>query len=45
MVKSETPRDAEILIKNPSPRLLGKKFRDSKRVKTNHAETNEGGSF
>ena len=26
MVKSQTRRDAEILVKNPSPRLLGKKF-------------------
>ena len=39
MVKSETRRDAEILVRNPSPRLLGKKFRDSKKVKTNHAKT------
>ena len=39
MVKSETRRDAEILVRNPSPRLLGKKFRDSKEVKTNHAKT------
>jgi len=29
MVKSETRRDAEILVKKPSPRLLGRKFRDS----------------
>ena len=36
MVKSETRRDAEILVRNPSPRLLGEKFRDSKKVKTNH---------
>ena len=28
MVKSETGRDAEILVRNPSPRL----FRDSKKV-------------
>ena len=28
MVKSETRWDAEILVKNPSPRLLGKKFWD-----------------
>ena len=40
MVKSETRRDAEILVTNPSPKLFGKKFRDSKRVKTNH-EKNE----
>ena len=35
MVKSETRRDAEILVRNPSPRLFGKKlkFRDSKQVK------------
>ena len=39
MVKSETRRDAEILARNPSPRLFGKKFRDSKKVKTNHAKT------
>ena len=36
MVKSETGRDAEILVRNPSPRLFGEKFRDSKKVKTNH---------
>ena len=39
MVKSETRRDTEILVRNPSPRLFGKKFRDSKKVKTNHAKT------
>ena len=39
MVKSETRRDADILVRNPSPRLFGKKFRDSKKVKTNHAKT------
>ena len=39
MVKSESHRDAEILVRNPSPRLFGKKFRDSKKVKTNHAKT------
>ena len=39
MVKSETCRDAEILVRNPSPRLFGKKFQDSKKVKTNHAKT------
>ena len=33
MVKSETCRDAEILVRNLSPRLFGKKFRDSKKVK------------
>ena len=38
MVKSETRRDAEILVKNANPRLLGKKLRDSKRVKTNQAK-------
>jgi len=32
-------RDAETLVRNPSPRLLDKKFRDSKKVKTNHAKT------
>ena len=39
MVKSETRRDAEILVRNLSPRLFGKKFPDSKKVKTNHAKT------
>ena len=39
MVKSQTRRDAEIQVRNPSPRLFGKKFRESKKVKTNHAET------
>ena len=39
MVKSETRRDDKILVRNPSPRLFGKKFRDSKKVKTNHAKT------
>ena len=38
MVKFETRRDAEVLVKNPSPRRFGKKFRDSKKVKTNHAK-------
>ena len=38
MVKSETRRDAETLVRNPSPRLFGIKFRDSKKVKTNHAK-------
>ena len=37
MVKFETRRVAEIVVRNPSPRLFGKKFRDSKKVKTNHA--------
>ena len=32
MVKSETRRDAEIPVRNPSPRLFGEKFRDSKKV-------------
>ena len=32
MVKSETRRDAEILVRNPSPRLFGDKFGDSKKV-------------
>ena len=39
MVKSKTRRDAKILLRNPSPRLFSKKFRDSKKVKTNHAKT------
>ena len=39
MVKSETRRDAEILVRNPSLRLFGGKFRDSKKVKTNHGKT------
>ena len=39
MVKSETHRDAEILVRNPSLRLFGEKFRDSKKVKTNHEKT------
>ena len=39
MVKSETRRDAEILVKNSSPRLLSKKFQDSKKEKSNHAKT------
>ena len=39
MVKSETRRDAEILVRNPSPRLFGEKFRDSKKVKTNYEKT------
>ena len=39
MVKSETRQDAEILVRNPSPRLFGEKFRDSKKVKTNHEKT------
>ena len=38
MVKSETRRDAKILVKNANPRLLGKRLRDSKRVKTSHAK-------
>ena len=33
MVKSETRRDAEILVKNPSPRPFGENFRDSKKGK------------
>ena len=33
MVKSETRRDAEILVKSLSLRLFGKKFRDSKKEK------------
>ena len=39
MVKSETRLDAEILVRNPSPRLFGEKFRDSKKVKANHEKT------
>ena len=39
MVKSETCRDAEILVRNPSLRLFSEKFRDSKKVKTNHEKT------
>ena len=39
MVKSETRRDAEILVRNPSPRLFSEKFRDSKKAKTNHEKT------
>ena len=39
MIKSETRRDAEILVRNPSPRLFGEKFRDSKKVKANHEKT------
>ena len=34
MVKSETRRDAEILVKNPRPRLLGKSLET--RVKVKH---------
>ena len=33
MVKSETRRDTETPVRNPSPRLFGKKFRDSKKIK------------
>ena len=33
MVKSETRRDAEILVRNPSPRLFGENFRDSEKEK------------
>ena len=33
MVKSETRRNAEILVKKPSPRLLSKKFPDSNKGK------------
>ena len=39
MVKSEPRQDAEILVRNPSPRLFGEKFRDSKKVKSNHEKT------
>ena len=31
MVKSETRRDAEIPVRNPSPRPFGENFRDSKK--------------
>ena len=34
MVKSKTCRDAEILVRNLSPRLFGEKFWDSKKKKT-----------
>lgn len=33
MDKSETPQDAEIVVKNLSLRLLGKKFRDLRKGK------------
>ena len=39
MVKSETLRDAEIIVRNPSQRLFGETFRDSKKVKANHEKT------
>ena len=39
IVKSETRRDAEILVRNPRPRLFGEKFWDSKKVKANHEKT------
>ena len=39
MVKSETRQDAKILVRNPSPKLFGKNFRDSQKVKTNNAKT------
>ena len=39
MVKSATLRDAKILVRNPSTRLFGKKFRDSKKVKANYEKT------
>ena len=38
MVKSETHRDAEILVRNLSPTLFGKSF-ETEKVKTNHAKT------
>ena len=34
MVKSETRRDAEIVVKNPSLRLLGKDFETQKKGKS-----------
>ena len=37
MVKSKTRRDAEILVRNPSPRLFGEKFRDSRKVNIYYA--------
>ena len=39
MVKSETRRDVEILVRNLSLRLFGEKFQGSKKVKTNHEKT------
>ena len=39
MVTSETSQDAEILVRNSSLGLFGKEFRDSKKVKTNHARS------
>ena len=39
MVKSETCQDTEILVRNSTPKFFGKKFEDSKKVKTNRAET------
>ena len=33
VIESETPWDAEVLVKNPSVRLLGKKFQDLKKGK------------
>ena len=39
MVKCETRQDTEILVRNSTQGLFGKKFQDSKKVKTNHAET------
>ena len=38
MVKSETRRDAEIIVRNPSQRKR-ETFRDSKKVKANHEKT------
>ena len=31
MVKSETRQDAEILVRNPSPKLFGKTFETQKK--------------
>ena len=39
IVKSETRRDAEILVRNSSPRLFGKKVSRLKKLKSNHEKT------
>ena len=41
MVKSKTRRDAEILVRNPSPRLFGENVRDSKKKNKNKPWKNE----
>ena len=38
-ILARTRLDTEILVKNPSPRLLGKKFWGSKQIKTSYAKT------